>query len=128
MKVWFERPRPKLDRATVLPDYSFPGGHTMNAVIFYVTIPLIAWAVAGRRVGLVALALAVLLAFGVGVSRIYLGYHYLTDVVGGFLAGAAWLLVVGAAFQARPAWWRWGGGGDPKTRGAPPSPSDQKTR
>jgi membrane-associated phospholipid phosphatase len=42
------------------------------------------------------------------VSRIYLGYHYLTDVVGGLMAGTAWLLVVGAAFRARPTWWPWG--------------------
>jgi undecaprenyl-diphosphatase len=64
--------------------------------------------------GLVALALAVVLVLGVGVSRIYLGYHYLTDVVGGLLAGIAWLLVVGAAFRARPKWWEWGGGGAPR--------------
>ncbi len=43
----------------------------------------------------------------VGISRIYLGYHYLTDVVGGIVAGIAWLLVVGAAFRARPTWRRW---------------------
>ena len=108
MKLFFQRPRQQLDWATVLPDYSFPSGHTMNAVVFYVALALILWAVLGRRVGLVTLALALTLAFGVGVSRIYLGYHYLTDVVGGLLAGIAWLLVVGAAFRARPAWWGWG--------------------
>jgi membrane-associated phospholipid phosphatase len=57
-----------------------------------------------------ALVGAIVLALAVGVSRIYLGYHYLTDVVGGLLAGIAWLLVVGAAFNARPGWWNWGGG------------------
>lgn len=108
MKVLFERPRPKLDYAAVLPDYSFPSGHTMNAFVFYVALALILWSVFGRRAGLVALAVAVVLALGVGVSRIYLGYHYLTDVVGGLLAGIAWLLVVGAAFRARPQWWSWG--------------------
>jgi membrane-associated phospholipid phosphatase len=108
MKVLFERPRPQLSYAPVLPDYSFPSGHTMNAVIFYVALALIAWSVFGRRIGIVALTVAVVLAVGVGVSRIYLGYHYLTDVVGGFLAGVTWLLVVGAAFRARPTWWSWG--------------------
>jgi len=113
MKSWFERPRQKLPWAQVLPDYSFPSGHTMNAIIFYVALALIVWSVLGRRVGLVALVVAIALALGVGVSRIYLGYHYLTDVVGGLLAGIAWLLVVGAAFNARPGWWHWGGGSSP---------------
>ena len=107
MKLIFQRPRPKLDYAAVLPDYSFPSGHSMNGIAFYVSLGLIAWSVFGRRVGVVATALAALLALGIGVSRIYLGYHYLTDVVGGFLAGIAWLLIVGAAFRIRPSGWSW---------------------
>jgi undecaprenyl-diphosphatase len=108
MKVVFQRPRPKLDYAAVLPDYSFPSGHSMNGVVTYVSVALILWSVFGRRVGVPALLIASVLAFGIGLSRIYLGYHYLTDVVGGWLAGVVWLLVVGAAFRARPKMWRWG--------------------
>ena len=107
MKLFFARPRPQLPWANVLPDFSFPSGHTMNAVIFYGALALILWSVFGRRIGLVSVVIAALLALGVGISRIYLGYHYLTDVVGGMLAGVAWLLVVGAAFRARPTWRRW---------------------
>lgn len=108
MKLIFERPRPKLDYAAVLPDYSFPSGHAMNGVVFYVSIALIAWSVFGRRIGVLATAIAAVLAFGIGVSRIYLGFHYLTDVVGGWLAGIAWLLIVGAVFRIRPNVWLWG--------------------
>ena len=107
MKLIFERPRPKLDYAAVLPDYSFPSGHSMNGVVFYVGLGLIIWSVFGRRIGLAATIAGAILAFGIGLSRIYLGYHYLTDVVGGFLAGIAWLLIVGAAFRARPKVWEW---------------------
>ena len=121
MKLLFERARPQLSYAPVLSDYSFPSGHTMNAVIFYVALALIAWSVFGRRAGTVALAVAGVLALGVGISRIYLGYHYLTDVLGGLLAGSTWLLVVGAAFRARPTWWSWGSSPvTPPSRG--PSP------
>ena len=122
MKVWFERPRPKLPWAHVLPDYSFPSGHTMNTIIFYVALALIVWSVIGRRVGLVALVGAIVLALAVGVSRIYLGYHYLTDVVGGLLAGTAWLLLLGAAFNARPRWWHWGAGSPGANRPATSRP------
>jgi undecaprenyl-diphosphatase len=108
MKLFFERPRPQLPWAQVLPDYSFPSGHTMNGIVFYVALAVIAWSIFGRRIGLASFAFASVLAFGIGVSRIYLGFHYLTDVVGGILAGNAWLLVVGAAFRVRPTWWRWG--------------------
>jgi undecaprenyl-diphosphatase len=108
MKLIFQRPRPKLDYAAVLPDYSFPSGHSMNGVVFYVSLALIAWSIFGRRVGIVAMILATLLAIAIGISRIYLGYHYMTDVMGGWLAGIAWLLIVGAAFRARPQVWHWG--------------------
>jgi undecaprenyl-diphosphatase len=119
MKLVFQRPRPKLDYAAVLPDYSFPSGHSMNGVVFYVSLALILWSVFGRRVGVPAMLIASLLAFGIGVSRIYLGYHYLTDVVGGWLAGIVWLLVVGAAFRARPKMWRWGYVEPPTATGPP---------
>jgi len=116
MKLFFQRPRPQLPWAHVLPDYSFPSGHTMNGVVFYIALAVIAWSIFGRRIGLASLFVAVVLAIGIGVSRIYLGYHYLTDVVGGLLAGVAWLLIVGAAFHARPTWWTWGEPGSSRER------------
>jgi len=107
MKPFFARPRPVLGYSQVLPDYSFPSGHTLNAVIFYGGVALVVWSLAGRRAGLAAVAAASVVAGAVGVSRIYLGYHYLTDVVGAIVAGVAWLLIVGGAFRARPTWRRW---------------------
>lgn len=122
MKVLFERPRPQLAYAHVLPDYSFPSGHTMNGFTFYVALALILWSIFGRRVGLTAFILSLALSVGIGASRIYLGYHYFTDVVGGVFAATAWLLIVGAAFRARPAWWSWGrvARADPPSTGTPP--------
>ena len=108
MKVFFQRPRPQLPWAQVLPDYSFPSGHTMNSMAFTVALAIVIWSIHGRRVGLAALALAIGLSVLIGVSRIYLGEHYLTDVVGGALAGTIWLLIVAAAFRTRPLarYWR----------------------
>ena len=104
MKLFFHRARPQLAWAHVAPDYSFPSGHTMNSLVFYVAIAVVLWSVAGRRFGLIAMTVAIVLAVLIGISRIYLGYHYFTDVVGGLLAGTVWLLVVAAAFRFGPLW------------------------
>ena len=107
LKPFFARPRPDVPYAQILSDYSFPSGHTLSAVVFYGGVALVIWSLFGRRAGLAAIAVATIIALAVGVSRIYLGYHFLTDVVGAILAGVAWLLIVGAAFRARPTWRRW---------------------
>ncbi|HEU0244229.1 MAG TPA: phosphatase PAP2 family protein [Candidatus Limnocylindrales bacterium] len=98
------RPRPKLDWAAVYPDYSFPSGHTMDSIVVLVAVAFVAWALFGRRVGIVATCVAIGLALLIGFSRIYLGAHYLTDVIGGYIAGAIWLIAVVWAFRA--AWRR----------------------
>jgi undecaprenyl-diphosphatase len=102
MKLFFQRPRPQLPWAHVLPDYSFPSGHTMNSVAFYLALAVIVWSIRGRGAGLVATALAMGLAVLIGISRIYLGFHYFTDVIGGLLAGVSWVLICMAAFRAPP--------------------------
>jgi len=107
MKLFFERPRPQVPWANVLPDYSFPSGHTMNSVAFYGALAVIIWSIAGRRWGIVAVVAATVLCTLIGISRIYLGYHYFTDVIGGALAGVSWLLITMAVFRVRPlaTWW-----------------------
>jgi membrane-associated phospholipid phosphatase len=67
-----------------------------------VALAVVLWSVRGRRTGLASLTIALTLTLLIGVSRIYLGYHYLTDVVGGLLAGTVWLLIVAAAFRFGP--------------------------
>lgn len=99
LKSIFHRPRPQLAWATVQPDYSFPSGHAMNSLVFYVALALVVWTIRGRPLGPLAVVLATVLTLLIGTSRIYLGYHYFTDVAAGFAAGAAWLLTVGAGFQ-----------------------------
>jgi undecaprenyl-diphosphatase len=91
LKVIFHRPRPSLAWAEVQAEWSFPSGHAMNSLVFYGALALVAWALWGRRAGVISIVAAISLALLIGTSRVYLGYHYVTDVAGGFLAGAAWL-------------------------------------
>jgi undecaprenyl-diphosphatase len=102
LKLFFHRQRPSLPWAHVLPDYSFPSGHTMNSLVCYLGIALLLWVIRGRRLGVISIVIASVLVFAVGVSRIYLGYHYLTDVIGGVLAGLVWLLILVTVFDAGP--------------------------
>jgi len=117
LKLFFQRPRPQLPWAHVLPDYSFPSGHTMNSVAFYVALAVIVWSILCHRAGLTAAVLAIGLSIVIGISRIYLGFHYFTDVVGGFLAGVSWVLITMAAFRAPPLARLWRGA----DRGSPSS-------
>lgn len=105
MKLLIQRPRPVLPWAHVLPDYSFPSGHSMNSLVFYVAIAMLIWTHAGQRAGTIAVIGALAIAVAIGLSRIYLGYHYLTDVVGGLAAGLGWLFAVSVAFQTVPTAW-----------------------
>lgn len=71
--------------------YSYPSGHSMLAPLIF-GLGVIVWATPWRSLGaqVAALALAGLLALAIGVSRIYLGSHYPSDVIGGLLLGTAW--------------------------------------
>jgi undecaprenyl-diphosphatase len=100
MKLFFHRPRPALPWAHVLPDYSFPSGHSMNSLALGLALSLIAWRLFGPRVGALAVGLAILVSLTIGVSRIYLGYHYATDVIGGFASAILWVAFVVGVFRA----------------------------
>lgn len=115
LKLIFHRARPQLAWAQVQPEFSFPSGHAMNSLVLYGALALVTWGLWGRRAGLIAGVASVVLAVLIGTSRIYLGYHYFTDVAGGLLAGTAWLLLVTSAFRGRPS--------SPARRG-PPRPDD----
>ncbi len=95
LKGFFARPRPALvpglTRAQLA---SFPSGHSMVAVVLYLTIgAILAESLPQRRLKLYVLSVAMLLAALVGMSRIYLGVHYPTDVLAGWAAGLSWAMV-----------------------------------
>lgn len=92
LKQGFDRPRPDLvPHASHAYTSSFPSGHSMMSAICYLTLTtLLASVQKTRRVKLYLISLAALITFAVGVSRVYMGVHWPTDVLGGWLAGSVW--------------------------------------
>jgi undecaprenyl-diphosphatase len=95
LKSFFERPRPDLvpHEAYVLTA-SFPSGHSMLSALTYLTLgALLARSQPRKRLKAFFLLLAALLTLATGVSRVYLGVHWPTDVLAGWAAGASWAIL-----------------------------------
>jgi undecaprenyl-diphosphatase len=94
LKSGFDRPRPDLvAHGQAVYSASFPSGHSMlSAVVFLTLGAMLSGTQPDRHMKAYILAVAVFIAFAVGVSRVYLGVHWPTDVLGGWAAGAGWAL------------------------------------
>ena len=91
-KYWVARVRPDAEpHLVVVKTSSFPSGHAANSMIFYLVLALVL--TAGSRWQRPALAAAVLVSLLIGTSRVVLGVHWPSDVVGGWAFGMMWVLL-----------------------------------
>jgi undecaprenyl-diphosphatase len=95
LKLGIDRPRPDLvSHLAQVQTLSFPSGHAMMAAVTYLTLgTMLAGIVPGRATKIYVLGVAVLVTLMVGVSRLYLGVHWPSDVLAGWCAGFAWAML-----------------------------------
>ncbi len=91
LKQLFRRARPEILRLVKVTDYSFPSGHSMNSMIFYGFLAWLILKFVQPRFKYPAAFISGLMILLIGTSRVYLGVHYASDVIAGFIIGLAWL-------------------------------------
>jgi membrane-associated phospholipid phosphatase len=93
LKATFDRPRPSFSEPlATAAGFSFPSGHAMSSLTVYGALAFVIMAsVKSRRAQVLAVVPIVGLVVAIGFSRVYLGVHYVSDVLAGYSAGLAWL-------------------------------------
>lgn len=94
LKQIFQRPRPNVFRIITEKGFSFPSGHSMASTAFYgFFIYLIFKSVKNKSIKWISIFLLGMLILNIGFSRIYLGVHYTSDVLAGFLISISYLII-----------------------------------
>lgn len=99
LKRVFNRARPSLEHLVEVNTLSYPSGHSMSAMAFYGFLIFLCLRYRmARWLRFLLVTILVVLILSVGVSRIYLGVHYPTDVAGGFVGGLIWVAFCAVVF------------------------------
>lgn len=95
LKIIFQRERPTLLPLANESSFSFPSAHTMNSFIFFTCLSYFIFRkMKHKKSKYTFISLSILLVILIGVSRIYLGVHFPSDVIAGYVAGLCWFVLV----------------------------------
>ena len=96
LKLAFKRPRPvPFFNLTAPESWSFPSGHSLASCVFFAGLAaILSGRIKRKRPRTILWTIAIVMFLLIGLSRIYLGVHYTTDVIAGFAAASIWILVV----------------------------------
>ena len=96
LKLTFKRPRPVPFFNLLAPEsFSFPSGHSLASFCFFGALAtILTTRIHNRKIHLIVWSVSAVMVFLIGLSRIYLGVHYTTDVLAGFTAALIWVLTV----------------------------------
>lgn len=93
LKEFFQRPRPHLFSLIPESSYSFPSGHAMNSFVFYTAIAYFILRVNDNiKLAFITSGIAIIIIALIGISRIYLGVHFPSDVIAGYVGGFFWFI------------------------------------
>jgi len=99
LKLVFERSRPELwTRLVEEQSFSFPSGHAMASMALGLTIVLLTWNTRWRAAAVIG---AIVYVLFIGFSRLYLGVHYPTDILAGWLVSSLWVFAIAWLFSRR---------------------------
>jgi len=91
LKNLTQRTRPQYFPLIIERDYSFPSGHAMDSFVFYATLAYLTFHLTkNKKLSFIISIIAIFIILLIGVSRIYLGVHYPSDVLAGYLGGLGW--------------------------------------
>jgi membrane-associated phospholipid phosphatase len=109
LKLAIHRPRPTYATALMRhASWSFPSGHAMGSLVGYGMLAYVILLLGhgSRRTQLLVGGAAALVIAAIGISRLYLGVHYISDVVGGYAAGLVWLSACVSGIEIARRWRR----------------------
>ncbi|WP_052143799.1 phosphatase PAP2 family protein [Wocania ichthyoenteri] len=113
LKRFINRARPEIEHLVTVETLSYPSGHAMAAMAFYGFLIYLFYKFKMHKlIKYSVIFLLTILIFSIGISRIYLGVHFPSDVAGGFIAGAIWVIFCVILFNIIEVFRR-----DPKTPG-----------
>ncbi|MFS7422476.1 phosphatase PAP2 family protein [Carnobacterium maltaromaticum] len=107
MKNIFRRPRPIIEHLVNENTFSFPSGHAMGSMVFYFSVAFILYQfIRSNKLQIIVCLIASFMIVSIGMSRIYAGVHFPSDILGGYLLAFSWMALALAYYEKWSQWFQ----------------------